>query len=337
MQGDLSGGVGEPSVVKKKPELPAGSTTPLAGGAGGNPPPGSSVTPPAPGGASSSSPPPDQEAATAPAIRLDDAMRKAAADKAEAMYRAGTDATAAYPDKIGPAIDAAASAQNQRAPLGSLANSLASAPRTESSLASGKVQEIAQPIMAVANNLASMFGIRAPAPDADLSSAELIRKNIKLLAKEASVGSLAHAAFVDMENAIPTNLNSPDAQAKMLADIFTINQRIIDRGNFHKQLRDAANGPDQRYIAQAPHAASSLDPDAEFSKRYSQAFYNDEKKALIRMFKDGPKGVTNAQGRQMSMYEYLHEKGASLSPQERAKIGKALGSPNIMRYFGLGD
>jgi hypothetical protein len=346
MQGDLSGGVGEPSVVKKKPELPAGSTAPSPGGAGGNPPPGGSVTPPAPGGSAttpapggttSAAPVPDEDAAPPPTVSLPDDLKRAALAKSEAMYRAGTDATAAYPDVVRPAIEGAASAQNQRAPLGSLANSLAGQPRGENPLTPGKVQEVAQPVMAVANNLATMFGIRTPVLEADLGKTEVIKKNLKLLAKEATGNAIAHAAFVDMENAIPTNLNSSAAQAKMLADIFAINQRIIDRGNHHKLLRDAAGGPDERFIAQAPHAVSALDPDAAFNKKYSPAFYNDEKKALIKMFDEGPKGMKNSAGRPMSWYEFINDKGAGLSQKDKNKIAKSLGAPGIMRYFGLGE
>ncbi len=347
MQTSLSGGAGGASEAGKQPERPAGSATPPAGGAstppapGGtaaaNPPPGGSTTPPAPGGTPPVPPAPDEGAAPPPTVSLPDDLKKAALAKSEAMYRAGTDATAAYPDVVRPAIEGASSAQNQRAPLGSLANSLAGQPRGENPLTPGKVQEVAQPVMAVANNLATMFGIRTPVLEADLGKTEVIKKNLKLLAKEATGNAIAHAAFVDMENAIPTNLNSSAAQAKMLADIFAINQRIIDRGNHHKLLRDAAGGPDERFIAQAPHAVSALDPDAAFNKKYSPAFYNDEKKALIKMFDEGPNGMKNSAGRPMSWYEFIHEHGAGLSQKDKNKIAKSLGAPGIMRYFGLGE
>jgi hypothetical protein len=343
MEGKLGGGAGAPPPGDKAPGAgapPPGDRAPGAPPPGGSttpPAPGGSTTPPAPGGTPPAPPAPDEDAAPAPTISLPEDIKTAAAKKAEAMYRAGTDATAAYPDVVRPAIEGASSAQNQRAPLGSLANSLAGQPRGENALMPGKVQEVAQPVMAIANNLASMFGIRTPVLETDLSKTEVIKKNLKLLAKEASVGSLAHAAFVDMEQAIPTNLNSPAAQAKMLADIYAINQRIIDRGNHHRMLRDAAGGPDERYIAQAPHAVSALDPDAAFNKKYSQAFYNDEKKALIKMFDEGPKGMKNNAGRPMSWYEFIHEHGAGLSQKDKNKIAKSLGAPGIMRYFGLGE
>ena len=133
---------------------------------------------------------------------------------------------------------------------------------------------------------------------------------------------------------IPNNLNSPDAQAKMLADIFAINQRIIDRGSFHSQVKDAVP---QRYIGQAPHAASAANVDAEFNKAYSPAFYNTEKQALVKMFHEGPTGQKNAEGRQMSWHEFLHDHGAELTQKQRNQIAKQLGAPNVMRYFGLGE
>jgi hypothetical protein len=315
----------------------AGAGAPLPGGAtppapGGTPP---APNPPAPGGAAST--PPQEEAVPAPAINVSDELKRKAVEKARQLYDAEASATNAYPDVTKDAVEGASQAQNQRQPLLSLANDLAAQPRGANALTPGKVQEIAQPVMAVANNLATMFGVRAPAFEGDLSNTESIKKNIKLLAKEAQGNAIAHAAFVDMEQAIPTNLNSPDAQAKMIADILAINQRVIDRGKFHGMLREAAAGPDGMFIGKAPHAASALDPDAQFNLVRSPAAYNAEKTALIKAFKEGPPGMENAAGRPMSWYEFIHEHGSKLTQKQKNDVAKRLGSPNIMRYFGLGE
>jgi hypothetical protein len=291
------------------------------------------------GAAPATAPVVEPDAVVEKTVKVPESLKKTVQEKAEALYRAGTGAETAYPDVTTPAIAAASSAQNQRPQLGSLANSLAASPRTESPLASGKVQEIAQPVMAVASNLASMFGLPAPIPQGDMSKSELIKKSLTQLAAEAtkSNNQTASASFMEMANAIPNNLNSPDAQAKMLADIYAINQRIIDRGEYHNQIREAASGPDQRFIGQAPHAASAANVDAEFNKSHSSAFYNDEKKALVRMFHEGPTGQKNAEGRQMSWYEFINTNGSKLSQAQKDQIAKQFGAPRVMRYFGLGE
>jgi len=122
----------------------------------------------------------------------------------------------------------------------------------------------------------------------------------------------------------------------MLADILAINQRVIDRGKFHGMLREAASGPGGIYIGKAPHAASALDPDAQFNLVRSPASYNAEKTALIKAFKEGPE-MKNAAGRPMSWYEFLHQHGSKLTQKQKNEIAQQLGSPNIMRYFGLGE
>ena len=322
----------------KKTIAPPGAistTPPAAAKTPATPAPIAEAAPAAPAAAPAVSAP-VLEVAPEAAIKVPDELKTTAREKAKALYRAGTGAETAYPDVTTPAITAAAAAQNQKPQLGSLANSLAGSPRTESGLASGKVQEIAQPIMAVASNLASMFGLPAPIPQGDMSKSELIKKSLTSLAAEAtkSNNQTAAASFNEMANAIPNNLNSPDAQAKMLADIFAINQRIIDRGSFHSQVKDAVP---QRYIGQAPHAASAANVDAEFNKAYSPAFYNTEKQALVKMFHEGPTGQKNAEGRQMSWHEFLHDHGAELTQKQRNQIAKQLGAPNVMRYFGLGE
>ena len=325
--------IAPPGAVSTTP--PAAAKTPAAPAPIAEAPPAAAAAPAAPA-APPAAPAPVLEVAPEAAIKVPEELKTTAREKAKALYRAGTGAETAYPDVTTPAITAAAAAQNQKPQLGSLANSLAGSPRTESGLASGKVQEIAQPVMAVASNLASMFGLPAPIPQGDMSKSELIKKSLTSLAAEAtkSNNQTAAASFNEMANAIPNNLNSPDAQAKMLADIFAINQRIIDRGSFHSQVKDAVP---QRYIGQAPHAASAANVDAEFNKAYSPAFYNTEKQALVKMFHEGPTGQKNAEGRQMSWHEFLHDHGAELTQKQRNQIAKQLGAPNVMRYFGLGE
>jgi hypothetical protein len=120
----------------------------------------------------------------------------------------------------------------------------------------------------------------------------------------------------------------------MLADIMAINQRMVDRGQFFTQWREAAEGPNKRYIAQAPR--SGRDADAAFNREF-QSRYPDEKKALVRMYNEGPANMKNDQGRQMSWYEFLYKHGSELSQAQKNQISKQLGAPNIMRYFGLGQ
>ena len=181
-----------------------------------------------------------------------------------------------------------------------------------------------------------MFGLPSPVSREAYADAEAVKKSLTQFAGELakSGNQSAYAAFNEMINAIPNNLNSPEAQAKMLADIMAINQRMVDRGQFFTQWREAAEGPNKRYIAQAPR--SGRDADAAFNKEF-QSRYPDEKKALIRMYNEGPSNMKNDQGRQMSWYEFLYKHGSELNQAQKNQISKQLGAPNIMRYFGLGQ
>jgi hypothetical protein len=279
---------------------------------------------------------PEEDQAPAPAIRLSPEMAKKATETSRALFNAGRTAAERQPDVFTPAMAAAESAQNARPQLSSLANSLAASPRTESALASGRAQEVVQPLVGIANNISAMFGLPSPVSREAYADAETVKKSLTQFAGELakSGNQSAYAAFNEMINAIPNNLNSPEAQAKMLADIMAINQRMVDRGQFFTQWREAAEGPNKRYIAQAPR--SGRDADAAFNKEF-QARYPEEKKALVRMFNEGPSNMKNDQGRQMSWYEFLYKHGSELNQAQKNQISKQLGAPNIMRYFGLGQ
>jgi hypothetical protein len=284
---------------------------------------------------------PEEDQAPPPAVRLSPELAKKATETSRALFNAGRTAAERQPDVFTPAMAAAESAQNARPQLSSLANNLAASPRTESALSSGRVQEVVQPIVGIANNIASMFGLPAPVSGESLATTEAVKKSLTQFAGELakSGNQTAYAAFNEMINAIPNNLNSPQAQAKMLADIMAINQRMVDRGQFFTQWREAAEGPNKRYIAQAPR--SGRDADAAFNKEF-QARYPEEKKALVKMFNDGPidkngDPIKNDQGRPMSWYEYVYKRGPNMSQAEKNHISNQLGAPNIMRYFGLGQ
>jgi hypothetical protein len=271
----------------------------------------------------------------APAITLPPELAQQAVATSRALYGRGTAAVQSQPDVFTPAASAAEAAQNQRPQLSSLATNLAAGPRADSPLVSGKAQELVQPLAAIGNNIAAIFGLPPPVSGEALASAETVKKSLTQFASELSKSGnqSAYAAFQEMINAIPNNLNSPEAQAKMLADIYAINQRMIDRGDFFSQWRTAAEGPNKRFILEA--SRTGRDADAAFNEIY-QKRYPEEKKALIRMFNEGPKDMLNEQGRQMSWFEFMSKYGNQLSQEQKNKIATSLGAPNIMRYFGLG-
>ena len=279
---------------------------------------------------------PEEDQAPPPAVRLSPELSAKALQTARALNRSGPAASERQPDVFTPAMAAAESAQNARPQLSSLANSLAASPRTESALASGRAQEVVQPLVGIANNISAMFGLPSPVSREAFADAESVKKSLTQFAGELqkSGNMTAYSAFNEMINAIPNNLNSPEAQAKMLADIMAINQRMVDRGQFFMQWREAAEGPKQRFIKEAPR--SGRDADAAFNREF-QSRYPDEKKALVRMYNEGPANMKNDQGRQMSWYEFLYKHGSELSQAQKNQISKQLGAPNIMRYFGLGQ
>jgi hypothetical protein len=138
-------------------------------------------------------------------------------------------------------------------------------------------------------------------------------------------------------SAIPSNINSREGAARLIAELYVVNQREIDRENFFKQYRDAAAGPNGVYLAQAN--ALGGEAEALFNSTYPPNRYNEEKAAIVRMMQSAPtNGPLNEAGRPMSYLEYMHKYGSTLTPDQRDQVRQTFSkeSPNVLRFFGIG-
>ena len=267
-------------------------------------------------------------------IQLPSELQQKYAAEGRKLFAGGTQMAEQMPDVFTPQNNIAKGANNQRPQLMELTTSLAALPRNKSLLASGKPQETLAPVAAYLNGWASVLGIPAVIDAKDLANAEAVNKAVNQLKAAAAKegGQTAFAALDQFGATLPSNLNSPGAQAKLLAQLYYVNQREIDKNEFYSQVRKAAAGDKGQYAQFAMRAG--LDADTDFNKQYSQAFYAQELKSLEKMFNEGPKGMTGPGGRPITWMEFLNKEGATLSAKERQQIENQFGR-GILRYFGV--
>jgi hypothetical protein len=261
-------------------------------------------------------------------------MQQKYATKGRELFAGGSQMAEQYPDVFTPQSKIATAVQNQRPQLSELSTSLAALPRDKSLLASGKPQETLAPVAAYLNGWASVLGIPPVINAKDLANVETVNKAVNQLKTAAARegGQTALGALDQFAATLPSNLNTPGAQAKLLAQLYYVNQREVDKNTFFKQVRDAAAGPKGQYAQFAMRAG--MDADADFNNKYSQAFYAQELKSLERMFNEGPKGMKTEGGRPITWMEFLNKEGATLSSKERQAIENQFGR-GILRYFGV--
>lgn len=227
----------------------------------------------------------------------------------------------------------ATAAQAQKPQMMSFASSLAALPRGQNILTSGKQQEVLQPLVSVLNGIASTVGMPALVNAQTLANTEEVKKSVNLMAQQAAKGGnqASYAALSEIMSSIPSNLNSPEAQAKLLADIMAVQQREIDKERYFNAVRKQAEGPNGVYA----RGALGIGADAERAFNDSNAAkIAQEKQSLIRMFNQQAKGHTD-NGRPVSVMEYLAKNAGTLSDAQKAAIEKNYGT-GILRYFGVG-
>jgi hypothetical protein len=124
----------------------------------------------------------------------------------------------------------------------------------------------------------------------------------------------------------------------MLAQIFTNNQREIDRNNYFEKYRKAVQGG--QAILQEPASSSGRLANTFFDKQYGPAEYERERQNLAKMFgdpakKEGTIDVKNPDGtvNTVPIMAYLAS-SPRISPRLKEKI-KAQYGQGILRYFGI--
>ena len=271
-------------------------------------------------------------------LGLNNAHRETAVSTAKNMASVdeATRTKALENDYFGPQQKIATAARGQQQQLIPMATIYASLPKEQSLATSGKAQEVLQPIIATLSNLAAMAG----APNAVINTEVLKdQEKVRKLVSELQAGRLdqsqlkAAQAFRDMAQGIPDIINTPGGQAAQMAQLLTTAQRHIDKDRFFADWQKSAEGnrgqfkPFTRYTSEAANRA--------FDDTYSEAFYKKERDNLEKMFKDDIPGTkSKVSGKEMTVLEYITEKGDKLGPKAKASIIDRYGD-GVLRYFGI--
>ena len=297
-------------------------------GAVTTPPPAGEVTPPPPAGAPSEMP-------QIPGVNVNPDHLKQIQERAQTLENQGNAVISAQPRAKAYDEQAAlaTAAQAQRPQMMSFAGSLAALPRGNNVLTSGKQQEVLQPLAAVLNGLASTVGLPNFVNAQALANSEEVKKSVNIMAQQAAKGGnqASYSALSEIMSSIPSNLNSPGAQAKLISDIMAVQQREIDKDKYFAAVKKQAEGPNGIYS----RGVLGTGADAERAFNDSNgAKIEQEKQQLARMYyKQVPGYFDN--GRPVSMMEYLAKNAGTLNEKQRATIESNYGK-GILRYFGVG-
>jgi hypothetical protein len=229
----------------------------------------------------------------------------------------------------------ASGAQKQKQILLPLANDMASLPRTGAA-ASGPAQAYLNPIAAYLNNLANIAGSPGLIVDPSvLANQEGVKKLVTQLQTTATTtaGQHAYQAFKSMADGIPSLINSPEGQAKLIAQMMTNTQREIDKDNYFSEYRKVAQG-DQNWLADTASQTSRI-ANRNFDNRVGNKLYAEERDNLEKMFKKmaAPRNSDGSKGEPISVLALLTS-GKPVSDDFKKEISKKYGQ-HILRYFGM--
>lgn len=299
------------------------------------PTPGKAPAPaPAPGGMPES---PSTKAPEAVSMPSDWGQKAAQITKLKSGW--SRERQAQEPDFFTPQDEIARSVEEQKQNIIPLAGALAALPRDKSVMASGKQQEVLKPIVGYLTGVARVIGREdlmdkiGANPEA-LANSEEVSKLMKQMqqAAAASGNMHAYAAFRDMAEGIPSILNSPGGQARLIAQILTNNQRQLDKNKIFSDWQRDAAGPGGRNSEWAK--LSSREANRAFDSTFTNAYYAKDRDNLEKMFNYNI-GVTDESGqkRKMSLLEALAKYPSNFSSEDLAKINAKY--PNALRYFGI--
>lgn len=252
----------------------------------------------------------------------------------EAIVQGGRERAGQEPDLYTPQKELADGAQNVRPVLNTLAGTLSSAPTEKSILASGKPQEILNPLARYMNGFLSTMGLPSAVNAEDLANTESMMKAVAQFQDRAAseAGRRAYASYVALAQTLPSNLNSPRAQAKLLSSIYQANQIEIDKHEFFDKMRQNADEYDPQTALKTGRSANQA-----FNSKYNADFYANEKKNIERMFGTPIIGMKDPQtGRDMTVMQVLTTNPGKLSREDKMDIVKQFGGdPRILRYFNV--
>ena len=252
----------------------------------------------------------------------------------EAIVQGGRARAEQEPDFYGPQKDMADAAQNVRPVLTTLAGSLSSLPRDKSILASGKAQEVLNPVAQYMNGLLRVMGLPEAANAEDLANTQSAMKAVAQYqdTQATAAGRRAYAAYEALAKTVPTTLNDPRAQGKLLSTMYQANQIELDKQKYFDQMRQHADQFDPQTALKTGRSANEA-----FNRKYNAEFYAREKKNIEAMFGTPLVGMKDPQtGRDMTVMQLMTTNPGMLDKEYKDQIiAKFGGDPKILRYFNI--
>jgi hypothetical protein len=225
-------------------------------------------------------------------------------------------------------------AQNVRPVLTTLAGSLSSLPRDKSILASGKAQEVLNPVAQYMNGLLRVMGLPEGANPEDLANTQSAMKAVAQYqdSQATAAGRRAYAAYEALAKTVPTTLNDPRAQGKLLSTMYQANQIELDKQKYFDQIRQHADQFDPVTALKTGRSANEA-----FNRKFNAEFYSKEKKNIEAMFGTPLVGMKDPQtGRDMTVMQLLTVNPGILDKEYKDQIiAKFGGDPKILRYFNI--
>lgn len=297
--------------------------------------PSAAVTAPAP--AAGMPPVPSTKAPETVAMPADWGSKAAQITKLKSGW--SRERQAQEPDFFTPQDEIAKSVEEQKQNIIPLAGALAALPRNQSVMASGKQQEVLKPIVGYLTGIARVIGREdimdkiGANPEALANSEEVSKLMNQMQQAAAASGNMhAYAAFRDMAEGIPSILNSPGGQARLIAQILTNNQRQLDKNKIFSDWQRDAAGPGGKNAEWAK--LSSREANRAFDSTFTNAYYAKDRDNLEKMFNYNITVTDEGdKPRKMSLLEALAKYPSNFSPEDLAKINAKY--PNSLRYFGI--
>jgi len=252
----------------------------------------------------------------------------------EAIVQGGAQRSAQEPDFYTPQKDMADASLNVRPTLTTLAGALSSMPRDKSIMASGKPQEVLAPVAQYMNGLLRVMGLPEAVNGEDLANYQSAMKSVAQYQDRAAsdAGRRAFAAYEALAKTVPTTLNDPRAQGKLLSTMYQANQIELDKQKYFDSMRQHADRFDPVTALKTGRSANEA-----FNKKYNAEFYATEKKHIEAMFGTPLTGMKDPKtGRDMTVMQLLTTNPGILDKDYKDQIvSKFGGDPKILRYFNI--
>jgi muramidase (phage lysozyme) len=263
------------------------------------------------------------------------------------------------PDIYTPQQQVSAAAREMQSQFNPMASALISAP-PKGILATGALQPVLRPMLGYLNSMASTFGVE-PISEKDFAKREEALKYIERIKAAASKDKAAFAALEAMGKGFPSDVNSKEGIARMLAGMQIENTREIDKNDYFQAFKSVAEQGQSAVSPRSNRSGSYANLQERFNRNRA-AVDSKEKEGLVRMYLSpveitrqgqqmylGQNGkwitkddIARGVDRPMSWAEHVIKNGADMTDKQKQFIQNSFGynpkgksAPNILRHFGM--